>query len=157
MPCEYHDQVRHAAQQASIDEAIELMPLGYNTVVGERGLKLSGGEKQRIALARVFLKGSPIILCDEATSALDSHTESEVINALSTLTQGRTALFIAHRLSTAAKCDNIAVLQDGRIVEMGSHDELLLKNGLYTSLWDAQQNENDASDSENDSEMKGTL
>jgi len=138
--------IRRAARQASIDEAIERFPEGYDTVVGERGLKLSGGEKQRIALARVFLKGSPIIFCDEATSALDSHTENEVISALSELTQGRTALFIAHRLSTAAKCDQIAVIHEGKIAEMGSHDDLLKENGLYASMWEAQQTDAEEAD-----------
>ena len=140
------EDIRRAARQASIDGAIERMPQGYDTVVGERGLKLSGGEKQRIALARVFLKGSPIIFCDEATSALDSHTENEVIAALSALAEGRTALFIAHRLSTAAKCDQIAVMHEGKIAEMGSHDELLRENGLYASMWEAQQTDSEEAD-----------
>lgn len=104
-------EVYNAARAAAIHDAIERLPNGYETVVGERGLKLSGGEKQRIALARAFLKNPRILLFDEVTSALDSHTEREVLGSLRAAAQGRTSLFVAHRLSTAAACDKIAVLE----------------------------------------------
>eukprot|EP00879_Flechtneria_rotunda_P022493 GHRR01023744.1.p1 GENE.GHRR01023744.1~~GHRR01023744.1.p1 ORF type:complete len:135 (+),score=46.48 GHRR01023744.1:148-552(+) len=114
------------------------MPDGYNTVVGERGLKLSGGEKQRVAIARAFLKAPRVLLFDEATSALDSKTEKEVLEALSRLAEGRTSIFVAHRLSTAAQCDQIVVLEGGRVVESGSHSRLLEAGGKYAELWARQ-------------------
>uniref|UniRef100_A0A7C8ZLJ2 Adenosinetriphosphatase n=1 Tax=Opuntia streptacantha TaxID=393608 RepID=A0A7C8ZLJ2_OPUST len=114
-------------------------PEKYSTVVGERGLKLSGGEKQRVALARAFLKASPILLCDEATSALDSTTEAEILNALRSLANNRTSIFIAHRLTTAMQCDEIIVLENGRVVEQGPHEVLLSRAGRYAQLW-TQQN-----------------
>nr|GME17364.1 ABC transporter B family member 25, mitochondrial isoform X2 [Ipomoea batatas] len=120
-------------------------PQKYSTVVGERGLKLSGGEKQRVALARAFLKSPAIMLCDEATSALDSTTEAEILGALKSLSNNRTSIFIAHRLTTAMQCDEIIVLENGRVVEQGSHEALLLKQGRYAQLW-AQQNTLDALD-----------
>nr|GMD25244.1 ABC transporter B family member 25, mitochondrial isoform X2 [Ipomoea batatas] len=120
-------------------------PQKYSTVVGERGLKLSGGEKQRVALARAFLKSPAIMLCDEATSALDSTTEAEILGALKSLSNNRTSIFIAHRLTTAMQCDEIIVLENGRVVEQGSHEALLMKQGRYAQLW-AQQNTLDALD-----------
>ena len=108
-------------------------------MVGERGLKLSGGEKQRVAIARTILKGPPILLLDEATSALDSHTEREIQDALDKVSRGRTTVVIAHRLSTIVGADNILVLDAGRLVEQGTHGELLAKGGLYASLWNRQR------------------
>lgn len=133
------EEVREAAKYAAIHDQIERFPNGYQTMVGERGLKLSGGEKQRIALARAFLKQPSIALLDEPTSALDSATEKSVLRALFGLAEGRTCLVVAHRLSTAAQCDKIVVLDHGRIVETGSHSELLEKGGQYASLWNKQQ------------------
>ena len=131
-------QVHEAARMASIHDAIQRMPKGYDTVVGERGLKLSGGEKQRIAIARAFLKSPRLLLFDEVTSALDASTEQEIMGAIDGLIRGRTAIFVAHRLSTAAKCSKIAVLDRGRVVELGSHRELMEKRGAYRQLWDNQ-------------------
>ncbi len=108
-------------------------------MVGERGLKLSGGEKQRVAIARTLLKGPPILMLDEATSALDSHTEKEIQDALDRATKDRTTLVIAHRLSTIVHADNIVVLDKGELVEQGTHAELIAKGGLYASLWSRQR------------------
>ncbi len=108
-------------------------------MVGERGLKLSGGEKQRVAIARTILKGPPILILDEATSALDSHTEKEIQDALDQVARNRTSLVIAHRLSTIVHADNILVLDKGRLVEQGTHAELIAKGGLYASLWTRQR------------------
>jgi ATP-binding cassette subfamily B protein len=108
-------------------------------MVGERGLKLSGGEKQRVAIARTILKGPPILILDEATSALDSHTEKEIQDALDRIARTRTTLVIAHRLSTIVGADNILVLDAGRLMEQGRHGELLAKGGLYASLWNRQR------------------
>ena len=116
-----------------------MSPKGYDTEVGERGLKLSGGEKQRVAIARTILKAPPILLLDEATSALDSHTEQEIQDALDRVSRNRTALVIAHRLSTIIGADEIIVLDQGRIVERGSHHQLLARNGLYASMWNRQR------------------
>ncbi|GAB4819644.1 hypothetical protein N2152v2_006690 [Parachlorella kessleri] len=127
------------AAVAAIHDQILQFPDGYQTLVGERGLKLSGGEKQRVALARAFLKSPSVLLCDEATSALDSKTEKEVLGALFSLAQGRTCVVVAHRLSTAAQCDQIVVLDQGRVVEAGSHPELLALGGKYVELWARQQ------------------
>lgn len=132
-------EVYDAARQAAIHDTIMNFPEKYSTVVGERGLKLSGGEKQRVALARAFLKASPILLCDEATSALDSTTEAEILNALRSLANNRTSIFVAHRLTTAMQCDEIIVLENGRVVEQGPHEVLLSRAGRYAQLW-AQQN-----------------
>ncbi|HEX7532875.1 MAG TPA: ABC transporter ATP-binding protein/permease, partial [Methyloceanibacter sp.] len=129
-------EVYEAARLAQIDTFIRTLPLGYKTMVGERGLKLSGGEKQRVAIARTILKGPPILILDEATSALDSHTEKEIQDALDRVAQGRTTLVIAHRLSTIVHADAILVVENGRVVEQGTHAELVAKGGLYASLWE---------------------
>ncbi len=132
-------EVEEAAKLAQIDGFIRQMPDGYETMVGERGLKLSGGEKQRVAIARTILKAPPILILDEATSALDSHTEKEIQDALDRVAKDRTTLVIAHRLSTIVHADNILVLEQGKLVEQGRHAELLEKNGLYASLWNRQR------------------
>ncbi|CAB4282005.1 unnamed protein product [Prunus armeniaca] len=141
------EEVYDAARRAAIHDTIMKFPDRYSTVVGERGLKLSGGEKQRVALARAFLKAPPILLCDEATSALDSTTEAEILNALKSLATNRTSIFIAHRLTTAMQCDEIIVLENGKVVEQGPHDVLLSKAGRYAQLWGQQNNTIDALDS----------
>ena len=133
------EEVYEAARLAQIDAFIRALPDGYRTMVGERGLKLSGGEKQRVAIARTILKGPPILVLDEATSALDSHTEKEIQDALDEVSRERTTLVIAHRLSTIVGADNILVLDGGRLVEHGTHGELLAKDGLYASLWNRQR------------------
>lgn len=140
------EEVYDAARRAAIHDTIMNFPAKYSTVVGERGLKLSGGEKQRVALARAFLKAPPILLCDEATSALDSTTEAEILNALKSLANNRTSIFIAHRLTTAMQCDEIIVLENGKVIEQGSHDDLLTKAGRYAQLWGQQNNTMDAID-----------
>jgi ATP-binding cassette subfamily B protein len=132
-------EVEEAARLAQIDGFIRLLPDGYQTMVGERGLKLSGGEKQRVAIARTILKAPPILILDEATSALDSHTEKEIQDALDRVAKDRTTLVIAHRLSTIVHADNILVLEQGKLVEQGRHAELLARNGLYASLWNRQR------------------
>jgi ATP-binding cassette subfamily B protein len=132
-------EVERAAQLAQIDEFIRTSPKGYETEVGERGLKLSGGEKQRVAIARTILKGPPILVLDEATSALDSHTEKEIQDALRRVSENRTSLVIAHRLSTIVQADEIIVLDEGLIVERGTHHQLLAKGGLYASMWNRQR------------------
>lgn len=131
-------QVKQAAEMAQINHFIEQLPDGYQSMVGERGLKLSGGEKQRVAIARTLLKAPPVLILDEATSALDTATEQEIQHALDIVSRGRTTLVIAHRLSTIINADEILVLKDGRIIERGKHDELLNKNGLYASMWNKQ-------------------
>src|SRR5947199_1443058 len=132
-------EVEQAAQLAKIDGFIRMSPKGYETQVGERGLKLSGGEKQRVAIARTVLKGPPILVLDEATSALDSHTEHEIQEALERVSRNRTSLVIAHRLSTIVAANEIIVLDQGRIVERGTHGELLAEGGLYASMWNRQR------------------
>lgn len=132
-------KVEAAAKDAQIHDFILSLPQGYDTVVGERGLKLSGGEKQRVAIARALLKNPSILILDEATSALDSTTESEIQSALDRAAKGRTTLVIAHRLSTIVNADRIMVLEDGQIAEQGTHDALLQKNGLYARLWKQQE------------------
>jgi len=136
--------VEDAARAAQIDGFIRLSPRGYETEVGERGLKLSGGEKQRVAIARTILKGPPILLLDEATSALDSHTEKEIQDALERVSRNRTSLVIAHRLSTIVGADEIIVLDQGRIVERGTHQALLAARGLYASMWNKQREAEEA-------------
>jgi ATP-binding cassette subfamily B protein len=133
------EEVYAAAKLAQIDAFIRTLPQGYRTLVGERGLKLSGGEKQRVAIARTILKGPPILILDEATSALDSHTEKEIQDALDRVAKSRTTLVIAHRLSTIVHADNILVLDKGRLVEQGTHAELIAEGGLYASLWARQR------------------
>jgi len=128
-------QIEGAAHGAAIDRFIEALPEGYESMVGERGLKLSGGEKQRVAIARTLLKNPPILVLDEATSALDSRTEEEIQNTLDRVAKSRTTIMIAHRLSTIVNADQIVVLDDGRVAERGTHEELLEKNGLYADLW----------------------
>jgi ATP-binding cassette subfamily B protein len=132
-------EVEEAAALAQIDSFIRLAPKGYETEVGERGLKLSGGEKQRVAIARTILKGPPILLLDEATSALDSHTERDIQDALDRVSKNRTTLVIAHRLSTIVGADEILVLDQGAIVERGTHQQLLAQSGLYASMWNRQR------------------
>ncbi|MCJ2075683.1 ABC transporter ATP-binding protein/permease [Methylobacterium sp. E-016] len=132
-------EMREAARLAQIDRFIEGLPEGYDTPVGERGLKLSGGEKQRVAIARTILKSPPILVLDEATSALDSFTESQIQDALDRIAKGRTTLVIAHRLSTVVNADEILVLDKGVIVERGTHGALLDQDGVYAALWNRQR------------------
>lgn len=136
--------VQRAAELAQIGSFIERLPEGYKTMVGERGLKLSGGEKQRVAIARTILKAPPILMLDEATSALDTQTEQEIQSALDLVSQGRTTLVIAHRLSTVISADEIIVLQDGKIAERGRHVDLLDAGGLYAAMWDRQREATEA-------------
>lgn len=131
-------EIRQAARLAAIDSFIARLPEGYEALVGERGLKLSGGEKQRVAIARAILKQPTIFLFDEATSALDSQTEKEIQAALNEVSASRTTLVIAHRLSTIVDADEILVMQEGRIAERGTHQALLAKDGLYAAMWDRQ-------------------
>ncbi|HET7717402.1 MAG TPA: ABC transporter ATP-binding protein/permease, partial [Bauldia sp.] len=131
--------IRAAAETAQIADFVATLPAGYDTEVGERGLKLSGGEKQRVAIARTVLKAPPILVLDEATSALDTHTEREIQAALDRVSADRTTLIIAHRLSTVVHAEEIIVLADGLIVERGTHDQLLSMNGLYASMWNRQR------------------
>ena len=133
------EEVREAARLAQIDRFIKLLPEGYETSVGERGLKLSGGEKQRVAIARTILKGPPVLVLDEATSALDSFTEREIQDALDRVSRGRTTLVIAHRLSTVVGADEILVLDHGVVVERGRHAALLARGGVYAAMWNRQR------------------
>jgi ATP-binding cassette, subfamily B, heavy metal transporter len=134
-------EIAAAAKGAAIAGFIEAMPDHYQTRVGERGLKLSGGEKQRVAIARTLLKNPPILILDEATSALDSRTEGEIQTTLESIEQGRTTIVIAHRLSTVVHADEIVVLESGKVVERGGHAALLRKNGLYAEMWNRQAQE----------------
>lgn len=138
------DEVREAARMAQIHDFIENLPQGYQSEVGERGLKLSGGEKQRVAIARTILKAPPILILDEATSALDTHTEREIQSALDQVSRNRTTLVIAHRLSTVVNADQIIVLEAGEIAERGTHSELLANGGLYASMWARQREADEA-------------
>ncbi|MEO8618616.1 MAG: ABC transporter ATP-binding protein/permease [Sphingomicrobium sp.] len=139
-------EIEGAARGASIDTFIAALPNGYESMVGERGLKLSGGEKQRVAIARTLLKDPPVLILDEATSALDSRTEEAIQATLNAAARGRTSIIIAHRLSTIANADQIIVLDDGKVAERGTHGELLAKNGLYAELWNRQAAEREAED-----------
>jgi ATP-binding cassette subfamily B protein len=138
------EEVFEAAKLAQIHEFVQQLPDGYRSMVGERGLKLSGGEKQRVAIARTILKAPPILMLDEATSALDSFTEKQIQAALDKIAQGRTTLVIAHRLSTVINADMILVMEKGRIVERGTHRELLEAGGLYAGLWARQREAEEA-------------
>ncbi|MEM9839238.1 MAG: ABC transporter ATP-binding protein/permease [Pseudomonadota bacterium] len=132
------EQVVKAAKMAKIHDFIHSLPDRYDTIVGERGLKLSGGEKQRVAIARAILKNPPLLILDEATSALDSQTEAEILSALNEVSRGRTSIVIAHRLSTIVDADQIVVLDKGQVAETGTHDQLLSQGGIYASLWRQQ-------------------
>ena len=132
-------EIQEAARGAAIDKFIATLPDKYESMVGERGLKLSGGEKQRVAIARTILKNPRILLFDEATSALDTRTEQEIQRSLEEVSRGRTALVIAHRLSTIINVDEIVVLDHGRVAERGRHADLLARNGLYADMWRRQQ------------------
>jgi ATP-binding cassette, subfamily B, bacterial len=139
------EQIAEAARRARLDEMIALLPAGYDTIVGERGVKLSGGQKQRLAIARMFLKNPPILILDEATSALDTKTEREIQLSLAELAEGRTTLIIAHRLATIRNADRIIVVEDARILEQGTHAQLLKSDRFYRRLHDAQFGESDRS------------
>ena len=140
------DEVRAAATAAHLDDFLSRLPEGLETAVGERGLKISGGEKQRVAIARTLLKGTPILIFDEATSALDSHAEKAIQSAFDEAAQNHTTLIVAHRLSTIIHANQILVMDAGRIVERGTHGELLAKNGTYAAMWAAQQDEHNLSE-----------
>ncbi len=146
-----------AAQTAQIADFIKTLPDGYQTEVGERGLKLSGGEKQRVAIARTVLKGPPILVLDEATSALDIHTEREIQAALDRVSSASTALIIAHRLSTVVHADEIIVLDEGRVVERGTHDDLLGQDGLYAGMWSRQREAAEAADRLREAQAAGDI
>jgi ABC-type transport system involved in Fe-S cluster assembly fused permease/ATPase subunit len=133
------EEVMEAARRAQLKDFIAKLPDGYATRVGERGLKLSGGEKQRVAIARVILKNPELLIFDEATSSLDSRTEHEIQANLRQVSAHRTTLIIAHRLSTVVDADEILVLDDGQIVERGTHENLLARAGTYAAMWDRQQ------------------
>jgi ATP-binding cassette, subfamily B, heavy metal transporter len=140
-PAALPEEIDQAIDLAHLRQFIQSLPQGDATLVGERGLKVSGGEKQRIAIARVLLKKSPILIFDEATSALDSRSESAILTAMREVATGHTSLVIAHRLSTVVDADLIVVLQQGKVVEQGSHLQLLAKGGYYAELWALQQRE----------------
>ena len=131
-------EVRAAAEAANATGFIEALPQGFATLVGERGVKLSGGQRQRLAIARAVLRGAPILVFDEATSSLDSESEGVIQDALDTVMAGRTAIVIAHRLSTVRSMDRLVVLSDGAVVEDGTHDTLLAAGGAYAALWRKQ-------------------
>jgi len=135
-------QVMHAIELAHLTKFVNSLPDGIETMVGERGLKLSGGEKQRVAIARTILKNPQILVFDEATSSLDSHSEQAILRAINDVTKNRTSLVIAHRLSTIIDSDNIIVMNDGEVVEQGSHQQLLALQGKYSKMWQLQQSIN---------------
>jgi ABC-type transport system involved in Fe-S cluster assembly fused permease/ATPase subunit len=135
------EAIEDAARSANIHDFISSLPKAYETVVGERGLKLSGGEKQRVAIARAILKNPKILIFDEATSSLDSHSEQAILESLRSAAENHTTLAIAHRLSTIVDADQIMVMKEGRIVEQGSHQQLLGREGIYANLWELQQQE----------------
>src|SRR5690606_25289509 len=141
-------EIIDAARAARIHDLIQSLPAQYETMVGERGVKLSGGERQRIAIARAILKNPPLLIFDEATSALDSHTEKAIQEELERLAQGRTTLIIAHRLSTIVDADLILVMEQGSIIERGSHAELMKQNGRYAQMWNLQRQENELQERE---------
>ena len=141
------DEIEAAARGAAIHDFVMELPLGYDSLVGERGLKLSGGEKQRVAIARTLLKDPPILILDEATSALDSRTEAAIQDTLRNVAARRTCIVIAHRLSTVVEADQIVVLDQGRVAERGTHAALLRKGGLYAEMWARQQSEREAEES----------
>ena len=143
-PSATDEEVEEAAKMAQIHKFVLSLPLGYDSLVGERGLKLSGGEKQRVSIARTILKAPPILILDEATSALDSLTEQEIQTALKNVSRNRTTLVIAHRLSTIIEADEIIVLDKGKISERGTHSALLRKKGLYATMWNRQQQADEA-------------
>ena len=142
------EDIEAAAKAAKIHDFVQRLPQGYDTVVGERGLKLSGGEKQRVGIARTLLKNPPILILDEATSALDTQTERSIQESLRDMGQGRSVITIAHRLSTIADADQIIVLEDGRIVEHGRHEELLARRGRYAQMWERQSAEEETAQPE---------
>ena len=137
-PNSTEEEIISAAKSAAADSFIAQLPNGYDTVIGENGYSLSGGQKQRVSIARAFLKNAPILLLDEATSSLDTESESLVQEAIKKLMKDRTTLVIAHRLSTIINADQIIVLDDGMIVESGTHEELLSKNGVYKKLYERE-------------------
>jgi len=132
------DEVREAADAASIADDVEGFPEQYQTLVGERGITLSGGQKQRTAIARAIIRDPRILILDDALSSVDTHTEDKILNHLREIMEGRTTIFISHRVSTVRNADRIAVLHSGRIVEIGTHDELIALNGYYTDLYNKQ-------------------
>ena len=134
------NKIHAAAEAANAKEFIDALPQGFNTVIGEKGVRLSGGQRQRLAIARALLKDPPILILDEATSSLDTESEKHVQEAIDNLMKDRTVLVIAHRLSTIVNADRIIVLDNGKIIESGTHNELLDKKGIYKNLYDIQFN-----------------
>ncbi|NVK39538.1 MAG: ATP-binding cassette domain-containing protein, partial [Gammaproteobacteria bacterium] len=135
------DEVKHAIKLAHLEDFVARLPNGYDTEVGERGLKLSGGEKQRVAIARTILKQPSILLFDEATSSLDSASEKAVLDAINEVSQGKSSVVIAHRLSTVVNAHRILVLDKGKIIEQGNHKTLIAQQGRYADLWKMQQHD----------------